>query len=1351
MQVTTEDPFVSSVVSRWSSPHVLKQPPPVRERYRGAVMVVDVSGFTDLTDRLARAGQTGVDRIQAVLGRYFTALVELVEQHGGVVFGFEGDSLTACWCWPREDRAPQVRALVRRCAAAVHDQLGKQDFEPDLRLRQRIAVGVGGIDVLHFGLATGRRHVVLSGAAVESCAQLLLETEAGETSLDPETAPQVADAPPLQPTGTRRETAALSAAPIATGDARDLAPYLPRVLRRRPAGDRTALVGEIRTVSVAFLKIAPAKSADDPKEMNRIVTVAQSAIDRQDGDLLRITRDGRDLSMLCVFGLPLVAHENDAERAVMAAAEIRDGLAELAPEMSAGIATGRVFCGPLGPDHRRDYTVHGTTVNAAARLCAVAGGRTYVDAATRAAIRSVAFTGPWMLRLAGIRRAVEAFLPTAHRNLQGRSVETALVGRKSERARLRQLWHAAPALALVHGVPGIGKSALVAAAATQARGDDLSVLDGVADAMDSLTPYLAWRRVLRACLDADTAETDRLAFEAHVNALLTRCMGSADFAPLLNDVIDLRIAETRLTLGMGDAVRADNLRRLLVAIICDRLHDRPHLVLIEDAQWMDDASWALLSALTREAPPACFLLTCRSEARAQIVDTRLADIAIELHEFGLDPLDAEDIRALAQRILPRHALGPGMVSSLIDTSEGNPLFVEELCRSAETGAQFDGDGPDAVRLPLSLESVILSRVDAMPPGDQAILRQASVLGMRFSRVILNHLPTAQAATDDFEAAVGRIVGLDLFRVAGPGMLAFRHQIIRDLLYSGMLSAQRASAHAEVAKVLETQGDREGAERLPTILAHWRAAGHGQAKKTAEYLDQVAALRLRQNDPTGAATLLGDLFEMIETAGVTVPSDRLAMCHLMHGRAMLGTGRMRASLASYQTGLAMLGQPLPSGGGALARQLIANALRQCRPVSRMPIGAVGDDPDPNLDAAGRAFLHSAQAHETLTRIYYFAGDKKRLLLSALSAANCAERCGAPTPSQAVSYASLGAICGTIPLRRRAAAYLRRAEALAKAFDDAGTDGRVALLSGLYDTSIGAWATARDRFETGLAAARRTGDARLWYEHAVCLETICGPWLLTPAFAGWQDWEALCQEILDAGRDRNDMQVFACGALGYARGCRVSERPGAVATLAADLRMIVSDDQREVEAIHRIEALAHLADLALDHNDTETAMHWLGQGTGLLADLNAKMKSRTMAALSLFHDAVERADTAGGAPQPLQRLRRLATGRFFQFARVYRIGLPEALRCKGDGLARAGRTQAARRAWRRGLAAADRLEMPRFAGLLRQRLAQGDNAPPAPETGPSRAAMPFRPLKNVPPGFRDRLAKPTPLEVLEAGDG
>ncbi len=306
---------------------------------------------------------------------------------------------------------------------------------------------------------------------------------------------------------------------------------------------------------------------------------------------------------------------------------------------SIGVATGRVFCGLVGNDRRREYTFLGNTVNLAARLMILARDgtesegkelfsilcdRPTFDAARERAEFEVLPAQP----VKGRDDLVEMFRPLREQREVIRR-QTDLVGRSAEKAILinaiQELQRGAPLQVVVlHGEAGIGKSRLMEELLQQAQVSQLKSFSGAGDPMEKSNPYFAWRSIFGRALGFEEAAAKLQLSSFDRQAILDAASGKLEaieaglsrYLPLLNVILPVSVPENESTATMTSEVRGGNIRDLLVRLLQREVEQSPILVSVEDLHWLDSASWTLLSDVVQNVRPLLLAVSTLSAVPA---------------------------------------------------------------------------------------------------------------------------------------------------------------------------------------------------------------------------------------------------------------------------------------------------------------------------------------------------------------------------------------------------------------------------------------------------------------------------------------------------------------------------------------------------------------------------------------------------------------------------------------------------------------------------------------------------------------------------------------------------------------
>jgi DNA-binding SARP family transcriptional activator len=603
-----------------------------------------------------------------------------------------------------------------------------------------------------------------------------------------------------------------------------------------------------KTVTVLFLDVASEGGRLDPENRLRVTTqaleTASGILEDHGGSVTELPAS----RLMAVFGVPAV-HEDDALRAVKAAAEFREELEGLNEEFQrdwdvrllvrAGIETGEVMAGA---------SVAGEAIDAAARLeQAARPGEILVGEGTRELLRGVA-----SLEASGsVFRLLD--VPSGA-SLISRQ-EAPMVGRRQELAQLGQAFeHVAsertPTLFTLLGPAGIGKSRLAAEFESLVR-DRATVLNGRCLPYGKGITFWPLGEVVRQAAGATTAE-----------AIVALLSGYAD-----GELIATRVAAA---VGRPDAEAASDetfwaIRKLLQALA----RDAPLLLVFDDLQWAEPTFLDLVDSmvdLSREAP---IMLLCL--ARPELLEERPSwgGGKVNATSMLLEALSGEESEAVIAHVLGGRSLAPGIRARVAEAAEGNPLFLEQmLAMLAERG----GVAQDSV-LPPTIQALLAARLDRLDPGERTVIERASVVGREFSREALAALDGEGEAEPPLGRELERLIRRDLVRPAPPTSgqgegFRFRHNLIRDAAYAAIPKRSRAVLHERFATWLE-QGDDRQPEESDEILGYhleqaylYRAelgpvdeAARELAERAAEHLAVVGERAYDRGDGPAAANLL----------------------------------------------------------------------------------------------------------------------------------------------------------------------------------------------------------------------------------------------------------------------------------------------------------------------------------------------------------------------------------------------------------------------------------------------------------------------------------------------------------------
>lgn len=555
-------------------------------------------------------------------------------------------------------------------------------------------------------------------------------------------------------------------------------------------------------------------------------------LDDYAGTPLRRLDDG----VVALFGAP-VAQEDHARRAAFAALALRHrlrgqlldlagGSPPLAIDLQVGLHAGRVLS---SVDHhgRLVATPEGDTLDRAERLMREAGpGVILLSPAVHQRLLGEVVGRPLQARG---DRDLSAFelLATEHPDLgsaiyalrAGRRLSD-FVGREPELAMLESLWRRVEQgrgqVVIVVSPPGLGKSRLVYELGRRLEAEGARVVGGFARSFGESTPYLPLAAIVGSLCGLSPGEP----FNAALRKLVRLFPSENELEKALPYLLafleveeSLRTAELRDQLAdLAPTLVKERTFALLTRMLADLAERRPLLMVVEDLQWIDSSSEAYLSFLADRIAPLriMLVLTRRPGGRPIGLDRSY------LTQVALPPLSAEASRTLlveAAAETPPEAV----IRGYLERAGGNPLFLEELGRSYATDAMGDVDRA----VPEAVGSVILARVDQLPPDSKRVLQVSAVLGREVPLAWLS------AVTKRSQAALQ--LHLDRFREAellheslgAPEgrLVVFSHALTQDAVYQSMPAPDRRHLHRQVAEALLARFPGVAATRPEVVARH----------------------------------------------------------------------------------------------------------------------------------------------------------------------------------------------------------------------------------------------------------------------------------------------------------------------------------------------------------------------------------------------------------------------------------------------------------------------------------------------------------------------------------------------------
>lgn len=756
---------------------------------------VDISGFTSLSERLAKRGRVGAEVLTGVLNRVFSQMLEVAYEHGGALLKFGGDAL---WlAFTRLDHPVEAARAAVKMRAILRQT---RDLDPSLgRINLRMSVGMHAGTFHLFRVGRSHQELIITGPAATTTTQMEQTADAGEIVISADLASRL----PAGAVGAAKGSGRLLR--WRTVPAASPGLIIPRLVVGRAIEDAVPLAlrswlseaasgPEHRLASVGFVKFSGVDSlmaTEGPQATAEalldVVGRIQDAADSESVTFLASDVDADGGKVILATGVPTTM-DDDEGRLARTARAIVSGPLPLPVRI--GLNRGYVFAADIGTEFRRTFTVMGDTVNVAARLMAAAA---HQEVYATPGILDHSHTGFAVealepLTVKGKAEPLRAFRlgePTGPKAagpgrlpFRGRDAElTTLITAARDAAR-------GPAgnIAVIESERGGGKSRLVAE--LLAATSDVPVVFLQGEPYGVGTPYFALRDAMRGVLAIDAQDRDQ-AGDQLVGTLRKLDPSLVPYAPFLAPMIDANVGDTRESAAIGREFVGRQVAEVFVRTLA-AAHPGPLIVVLEDAHWFDETSSSLCARLAEETADRPWLLCVARRPGATGFDVPRARLRL-----GLIPITDDAARELVDEVTTAAPLRPHERDNMVRRAGGNPLFLEELLRLVRSGAS--GSLPDSV------ESVAMREIDALPATSRHALRLASVLGRSFHRELLRGLLTAAGVDADDQL----LASLDLHLIGdADDRLTFRHAVLREAAYESLPFRTRAELHGLTADTLE---------------------------------------------------------------------------------------------------------------------------------------------------------------------------------------------------------------------------------------------------------------------------------------------------------------------------------------------------------------------------------------------------------------------------------------------------------------------------------------------------------------------------------------------------------------------
>jgi class 3 adenylate cyclase/tetratricopeptide (TPR) repeat protein len=785
----------------------------------GSLLFADLSGFTAMSEKLASLGRIGAEKLANIMNDCFDSLLAIVYGSGGDVIKFGGDAFLALFTGPDNAR----RAFDAGCDLINWIAANGNITTPAGEFSLGIHAGISQGDIFNLCIGDKRREHLFCGLTVENAYGAADAAGLGQLAITNDVRRSIADLdyrksedgffilePPNRIPNFKPAQRPVNAV---QPEDNSLEKFIIPSLIDQLFYNNGQIEGEHRILTSLFIGVCSLRKNleldldNSIPVINEYFSVIHNIITSCGGSFARLDSSGSAEKVLVFFGAPL-STGRDTYNCLKAVLEIKSALKELNKKFKLpvshryGINTGLCFVGDVGGKLRKEYTAMGDAVNLAARLMSKASyDEALVSEDTMKIVRdSFLARSGGSINVKGKKEPVQIYY-LDRLNEKDNAAEL-LIGREKELQQARSFVEnvkiSKRKLMVISGEPGAGKSLLCAKIKTIANQAGLTTVEGACFRHSEKTPY----EPLKAILEGLMGLTQNSAIKDRKKILqkYLRLGDEQEWGPLIAPLIDYYPSIPPHLKNLPEDTKRKKINDILCRLICEINRRKPTLLIIEDVQWIDNASFNIIKLLIgQEETPGLVFVSRPGKKYDELKDIE-GSVIIEL-----GPLAPENSRILFTTILKDVKPDEDIINQVIEKSGGNPFYLEEMAKAfRELGSEKFAAGEN---IPLGIESVITARIDNLGEMLKKTIRTASVIGRAFAFNLLKAVFPDRKRASMLKQYLQELAHLDLTPLERSQPVLeyiFKHILTQEVAYNGLSFSARKNLHLKIAEQLSRQ-------------------------------------------------------------------------------------------------------------------------------------------------------------------------------------------------------------------------------------------------------------------------------------------------------------------------------------------------------------------------------------------------------------------------------------------------------------------------------------------------------------------------------------------------------------------
>ncbi len=774
----------------------------------GILLLMDISGFTSLSERLGKLGKRGTEELTKILNSYFGRMLSIIREFDGIVLKFGGDALLVGFYRDEKDYFERARA----CSIALMKEMDNFKNVDTLAGRVSINMKIVAEEGRWAEVLLGDENIsslLIAGNIIGKLVKTQKHAESGEIFFNGKILKDYS-VPKLLDKKERKRTKRI----------KNIEKFLPQGV---PKFIESGVIGENRVATAVFINFYGYNELNpEVDKLNNFFVKVIEITNKYSGSINKIGIDFRGNSILITFGAP-ISHEQATRNAVLAAMEISK--ISIPPlSFKIGLNTGFVYAGIVGSDYAKEYTVIGDGVNIASRLMTTSKGEAVIGENTKRLVEDeFEMVELPASKLKGKKLAVKRYTVKTRKE---KLYRMNFVGREEEIDSMVKTIESGRSIIGIIGDAGIGKSRLIYEIVKNLT-DEYKIIKTTANDLKVTFDIFANIIAKAAGINIDDSESvKKLKLKKHIETV-DKDGELSKKIPFIGTMLFHLKYMNSIYDNISAKLRYENIRDAIVYYLEYQTSQKTVLI-FDDIQFLQKEDieilkYAIKILLNLSPNRNNITIVFAGRPKPSIIESFTIPKDIKYLKIELKPLKEETSKLLVKELLNNKPLPDDIHKMIVARTRGNPFYIEQFILNLIENKLIEEKEKQWVKtklfkeeeIPENIWSVIMARVDRLNTMVKRCLRIGSVVGMEFNERIITEILGRDAGK---YLDVSEEEGLTFKRIISEVEYIFRHIIIKDVIYNSILTEKQRKLHKSIGEAIESLY-RNNINRFYEILAY----------------------------------------------------------------------------------------------------------------------------------------------------------------------------------------------------------------------------------------------------------------------------------------------------------------------------------------------------------------------------------------------------------------------------------------------------------------------------------------------------------------------------------------------------